>query len=161
MSVKNVAILIEQFLPSIQTFIYEELTAINKFNMFVLTEERLSEDIYPFENVHICKKIKEYSKIIKKQNIKLIHTKFGQNALRYLELKKLTGVPFIASFHGVDASHQLKSGSMLSMYKKKLFPKVDHIIAVSPTLKDNLVKAGCPKNKITVIWSGVDVEKFY
>lgn len=165
LNMQTVAVIADRFLLDIRTYIYEEITSIKKYNVLVLTKKRENKDLYPYKNVYTCKNtqnpIQEFSKIIAKCNAKLIHVKFGTSALSYLDLKKLTGLPFIVSFHGYDASGVLNNSMVLSKYQKKLFPKVDHIITVSQKLKDNLVNAGCPHNKITVLWSGIDLEKFY
>jgi len=162
---KTVAVIVDRFLLDIRTYIYEEITAIKKYHVLVLTKKRENKDLYPYKNVYVCKNTinptKELAEIIKKNNVKLIHVKFGTSALQYLELKKLTGVPLVVSFHGYDASGVLNNPVVLKKYKNKLFRKADHIIAVSQKLKNNLVKTGCPESKITVLWSGIDLEKFY
>lgn len=161
----TVAVITSEFLPTTQTFIYEEILGIKNYNVIVLTNKRQNADIFPYEKVYVCDDIykvnRVFSKIIKKCHVKLIHIKFGTVALRYLKLVKLTGLPYIVSFHGYDASRSLKQPAVLSKYKKQLFPGANHIITVSPKLKENLVKAGCSSKKITVLWSGVDVEKFW
>ncbi|NLY43083.1 MAG: colanic acid biosynthesis glycosyltransferase WcaL [Clostridiaceae bacterium] len=162
---QTIAVVVDRFLLDIRTYIYEEITAIKKYNILVLTRKRENANLYPYKNVYTCKNflnpLTEFSRTIKKNDVKLIHIKFGTSALRYLDLKKMTGLPLIVSFHGYDASGVLNNPLVLNEYQKKLFPKADHIITVSQKLKDNLVNAGCPKDKITVLWSGIDLEKFY
>jgi len=162
---KTVAVIADRFLLDIRTYIYEEITALKKYNVLVLTKKRENKKLYPYENVYTCKNTlnptREFAEVIKKNSVKLIHVKFGTSALNYLELKKLTGLPLVVSFHGYDASGILNNAVILNKYRKRLFPSADHFITVSQKLKDNLVKAGCPRNKITVLWSGIDLEKFY
>ena len=158
---QNVAVITKNFLPITQTFIYQELTAIKNFKVIVLTRQRFNKKMFPYKDLYVCKNINDYLKAIKKQNIQLLHIKFGYNGLHYYTLKEQTGLPLIVSFHGGDASARLKDPSTHSAYQDKLFPIVDRIVVVSHTLKNNLVQAGCPENKIVVIPSGIDLEKFY
>ncbi|WHH58357.1 glycosyltransferase [Petroclostridium sp. X23] len=162
---KTVAVVADRFILDVRTYIYEEITAMKKYNILVLTKRRENSHIYPFKNVYECKNkenpMKEYVNMIKKQKARLIHIKFGNDALQYIKLKRITGLPLVVSFHGYDASGALKNPWILHKYKKELFPNTDHIVTVSQKLKDNLAAAGCPSNKITVLWSGIDLEKFY
>ncbi|NLY43080.1 MAG: colanic acid biosynthesis glycosyltransferase WcaL [Clostridiaceae bacterium] len=161
----TVAVLVDEFLPVTQTFIYEEITGIKEYNVIVLTAKRENEELFPFKNVYTCTNIYRinnyFSRIIKRKNVRLIHVKFGTSFLKYFELIKSIQLPCIVSFHGYDASQNLKQPLILSKYKRILFPNTDHIITVSPKLKENLIGAGCPPHKITVLWSGVNVEKFW
>ena len=161
---ETVAIVVDRFLLDVRTYIYEEITAIEKYHVLVLTRKRENEELYPFNNIYVSQYprniFKEYESILYKQNARLIHVKFGTDALKYLPLKRRTGLPFVASFHGYDASSALNNPKILGKYRKFLFPNADHLITVSKKLKDNLIEVGCPEKKITVLWSGIDVNKF-
>ncbi|MDK2798775.1 MAG: colanic acid/amylovoran biosynthesis glycosyltransferase [Clostridiales bacterium] len=162
---KNIAVITDRFLPITQTFIYREITAIKNFNIIVLTRKKQNEELFPYESVYSFNNsstvIYDFLRVIRRKKIKLIHIHFGVKALQYLQLKKISRLPFVISFHGYDASKILKNPAILSKYKKMLFPNADLIITVSQKLKDNLVNAGCPKDKMTVLWSGVNTEQFY
>jgi glycosyltransferase involved in cell wall biosynthesis len=162
---KTVALISQIFLPPTQTFVYDEVTAIKNFNILVLTRQLQNKEQFPYKNLYVCKNssviLKEFSKVIKKKEAKLIHVQFGTVGLQYMKLKKLTGLPYIVTFHGYDASKKLNDPSIRSGYRKELFTKADHFIAVSQNLKNNLVNAGCPENKITVLSSGIDVMQFH
>jgi len=152
------------FLPATQTFIYDEITGIKKYKVLLLTLRQKNKSQFAFDNIYVAKNamtsIEEFYQIMKKQNVQLIHFQFGITALFLLGLKKLSKLPTVVTFHGFDASIELKKRSTLLQYKKKLFPQTDHIIAVSHKLKENLVNSGCPENKITVLSNGIDVHRF-
>jgi len=160
----TIAIIADEFLPLTQTFVYEEITGIKNFDVIVLTRKILNKDFFPFKNIYVCEDLYKandfFLNTIKKHNVKLIHIKFGTISLNYLKLIKKSRLPCLVSFHGYDASEGLKQPAILYKYKKHLFPAAAHIVTVSPKLKSNLVNAGCPSKKITVLWSGVDLEKF-
>jgi len=152
------------FLPVTQTFIYDEITEIKHHNVLALTLKRQNRSKFPYKNLYVAKSsiasVNEFYHVMKKQNVKLMHFQFGITANHLFGLKKISGLPMVVTFHGFDASSELKKPSVLSEYKTKVFPAADQIIAVSQKLKNNLINAGCPQDKITVLSNGIDLTKF-
>ena len=115
----------------------------------------LGSDIEPEFRLHNQFQIK---RLIKAQNIKLIHAHFGTEAMRILPVAKKNKVPLVVTFHGFDASRQLNN----KWYKNKLpqlFDYASKIIIVSPHMIENL-NLHQWREKVLLLPYGVDVDEF-
>ena len=149
----------DSYLSSSETFIYERLKNIRRFKGYVLTDRKMKNlQKFPYKPIYHMKK-RNVTKLLKKKKTSLIHAYFGSGAIRILPYKKKTKIPLVTSFHGVDVSARL----MKKGYKKKLrqvFAQSKIVFAVSDYMKRRLIKLGCPAQKIKVIRTGIDLQKF-
>jgi colanic acid/amylovoran biosynthesis glycosyltransferase len=100
----------------------------------------------------------QFSRLIKKENIRLIHAHFGPDALKILPVAKKHKIPLVVSFHGYDASSLLNNG----WYKSQLphlFDYASKIIIVSSHMIENLNLQSW-KDKVVVLPCSIDVEEF-
>jgi colanic acid/amylovoran biosynthesis glycosyltransferase len=100
----------------------------------------------------------QFSRLIKKENIRLIHAHFGPDALKILPVAKKHKIPLVVSFHGYDASSLLNNG----WYKSQLpllFDYASKIIIVSTHMMENLNLQSW-KDKVVVLPCSIDVEEF-
>jgi glycosyltransferase involved in cell wall biosynthesis len=74
-------------------------------------------------------------------------------------LAKILGIPVIIyELHGVEDVRQRD----LELPDRWLFNRfTDHMIAIGPGFRQNLIRDGVAENKITVIRNGVDTQRFY
>ncbi len=96
------------------------------------------------------------AKIFKEKNAGLIHVRSRAPAWSVKWASQKTGVPFIASYHGVYG---------IKPTIKKLYNRVmlqgEKVIAVSEHVKKHiLANYSCPEDKIIVVHRGADVNKF-
>ena len=98
-------------------------------------------------------------KIIKKNNIQLVHINYGTSAYSFSFLTKIK-IPFIIHFHGYDASSKLSDKNYLKKLKL-ILPKACKIIVVSDEMKNNIINYvdKSIENKIVTIPYGVDIDK--
>jgi len=99
---------------------------------------------------------------LKKNNVSVLHFHYGSDACVYTDVIKNSGIPSVVSFYGYDASSFNKfifgyGGYLLS---NKLFPFVDTVFAMSADMKEDLMKSGCPEEKIKIHYYGTDVSLF-
>lgn len=89
----------------------------------------------------------------------IIHCHFGGNGIIGVYLKEL-GVSGknITSFHGADVNSDPKKYS--SYIYHELFSKGDFFTANTNFTKQQLIKIGCPSNKIEIIPMGLNIKKF-
>lgn len=98
----------------------------------------------------------------------LIHAHFGPDAAMVLPLAMRHRIPLVVTFHGFDAQRSrlaqlagLRPSNILFLLReRKLYRYAAKIIAVSEYLKGCLIRRGCPADKITVHYIGVDTRKF-
>ncbi len=100
-------------------------------------------------------------KIQKEFNFDIIDTHFlYPDGFAGVLIAKVLCKPVIISARGGDVTLYFKFSIIrfLSLYALK---KVDKIIAVAESLKDEMIKFNIPAEKIMVIPNGVDIEKFH
>lgn len=84
---------------------------------------------------------------LKKNKIDAVLAEYGQTGVGVLNACKAHKIPLVTIFHGYDASVKGVVNSYLDRYKM-LFAYSRKIIAVSSLMKSNLIKMGCPDEKI-------------
>lgn len=93
----------------------------------------------------------------------IIHIQYG--TYKYpIDLLKKTGYfkpSVIATFHGHDAFFPLYGYIQNNGYYDNLFKYADVITANTPYLGNQLLKLGCPKEKLELVPVGVDADFFY
>ncbi len=92
-------------------------------------------------------------------NVKAILAEYGPAGVEVMKACEKAKLPLIVHFHGFDAYRD----DVLDFYSeryKELFQKASKIIVVSKDMFAQLVKLGCPKEKIQQITYGVDTDLF-
>ncbi|GAB2778778.1 glycosyltransferase family 4 protein [Actinomadura fibrosa] len=92
----------------------------------------------------------------------IIHIQYGTNA-KPLDILKKYGLiknKIIISFHGHDAFFPINNKIFDRDYYKDIFEFADLIIANTPYLKTQLLKIGCPEERIKLLPVGVDTKFF-
>ena len=176
--------------PSMTFIYRQLKSAETKFDPIVICSDRLeNQDRFPFDklflkrrnfinikksriarkflgehrllstNPHISKQqLNNFSEILRKNEVKLIHAHFGPSGIEICDLAKKLRIPLIVTFHGYDASILLT----MKNYVKNIQPvfKYAHIIAISNSMKKDLIKYGAKKENITVIRCGIPLDHF-
>ena len=89
----------------------------------------------------------------------VLHAHFGSSALPSSTLAKALGIPLIVTYHGMDITVAAKNEAEVER-RRRGFAAADRVIAVSEFIAGALRKAGCPDEKITLHFIGVDTERF-
>jgi len=90
----------------------------------------------------------------------LIHVHFGPDALFMgIPLAKALGIPLVVTFHGFDITIN-DPQSRYQRERGRLFEHASRVIAVSDFIAEQLVKQGCPIEKIVRHYIGIDLQKF-
>lgn len=108
---------------------------------------------------HSAKCINEY---IQENQISIVHFHYGSDATIYMNLIKILKVPFIVSFYGYDCTsfptRYFSFGKFL--LKQIVFKHSGYLLAMSPDMKNDLIKLGCDEKKILVHYFGNEIDKF-
>ncbi len=83
----------------------------------------------------------------------LVHAHYGPAGLRMLPLP----VPLLVTFHGFDTSSLPATDPSYRRALLRLFERAAGIVAVSETVRERLVRLGCPADRLHVIPMGVQV----
>ena len=113
--------------------------------------------------IAILRKNKHYFEYIgkwaKENGVELIHTHFANMGWQYIELKKITGLPYFVSFYGFD----YESLPFRLQKKKKryqsLYEKADGFVCEGAFGASILVNQGCDPAKVHVVHLGVETSK--
>lgn len=103
--------------------------------------------------------IQKNPNLLRRFRIAGVHIHHGSLAPRFQFLKKKLGVPLFVSFRGKDATAYPKKEINLKNLKG-LFKTADLFFPVCEHLKEEIVKLGCPEDKIRVLYGGVDLNRF-
>lgn len=78
-----------------------------------------------------------------------------------LVIKNETNIPVVFHTHSTEWGRAGGPGSeVVSHLESAMAQKADRIITVSYAMQQDLVRHGWPTNKISVVWNGVDPEKY-
>ncbi len=89
----------------------------------------------------------------------VLHAHFGSSALPASRIAKALGVPLVVTYHGMDITVAAKTAAEAER-RRRAFAAADRVIAVSEFIAAALRDAGCPAEKITVHFIGVDTARF-
>ncbi|WP_164984954.1 glycosyltransferase [Ammoniphilus sp. CFH 90114] len=157
---RKVAVIRSVFLPISETFIYNELTNLKKTKAILCTQRRINKKEFPFKRVYKYKKREQLERILRKRKIKLIHARFGTIGVAVLPVKKKLGIPMLTSFHGSDLPTNRKRSDTYRKELKQLFKSGEGFTVPSKDMKRILIRFGCPKKKIHIQYSGINVNEF-
>ena len=87
----------------------------------------------------------------------IIHGHFGLDSYRLVQLHKRTNIPFIVNFYGHDVIRLPREFGWRTRYKK-MARYMSWAIAGSEDMKNNLIKLGFDKEKITTIKLAVNID---
>ena len=89
----------------------------------------------------------------------LVHVYYGHKAVKYLEMIKVWGGPFIVSFHGVDVVKFTDDRHYVANLQC-VFKEARLILARSQSLLDGLKLLGCPPEKLRLNYTPIPLDAF-
>ncbi|MEM2111946.1 MAG: glycosyltransferase family 4 protein [Candidatus Bathyarchaeia archaeon] len=76
-------------------------------------------------------------------------------------IKNETKIPVIFHVHSTEWGRSGGQGSeVVSHLETQMSQRADHIITVSHAMREDIVRHGWPSSKISVVWNGVDPERY-
>ena len=141
--------------------------ASNVFPMFVTddlkkwgTNIRLFNDIFIYNVLSATKFI---NSMLKKEgcvyNVVCVHD--WLSSIAGIIIKNETKVPVVFHVHSTEWGRSGGQGSEVVSYLEwAMAQRADRIITVSHAMQEDLVRHGWPKAKISVVWNGVDPERY-
>lgn len=96
---------------------------------------------------------------IDRQSPVLIHAHFFNDGLDAVRLGDKLDLPVITTVHGHDITKHENTVAQSSS-RRRLFDRVDRIIAVSEFMAKQALARGCPESKLQQHYIGIDLDKF-
>lgn len=141
--------------------------ASNVFPMFVTddlkkwgTNIRLFNDIFIY---NVLSATKFVNSMVKKEgcayDVVCVHD--WLSSIAGIIIKNETTIPVVFHVHSTEWGRSGGQGSeVVSYLESAMANKADRIITVSHAMQEDLVRHGWPKSKISVVWNGVDPERY-
>ena len=98
-------------------------------------------------------------RVIRKEDIKLIHAHFGPVGNIYLPLSISLKIPLITTFYGYDLSCEDIIDKHKTAYTQ-LFEEGTLFLVEGPYMRERLVSIGCPDEKILIQRIAIDLEQY-
>ncbi len=132
---------------------------MKRYEPYVFCRKRINRAELPHEHVIVDPSHRRLDARLAEGEFALIHARFGYSGIRMLSLRRKWRVPLVTSFHGCDApgSRRMR-GRRKSL--KRLFAEGERFTVPCEAMKSELVKHGCPAEKVVVHYSGVDLDRF-
>jgi len=110
----------------------------------------------------IGKRYKSLVSLIEEVRPAIIHLHYGSDAARFLPYIHHLGIPLLVSFYGYDCTGFPKYyfGMGLAILKRRVIPYATLFTAMSEDMKKDLIKLGCPSEKVKVHYHGIDTSLF-
>lgn len=188
MSDKRVLHFVRKFLPFTYTFVRNQIGNHINYDPFIVLKELVTPEIHAnyllkrYPHLDLSETPGLFNKLlynylrkltwndftlidhfIEKNGIQIMHFHFGTDAGMYYRIMKTHKIPSVVSFYGYDCSSFPNSymGYGKTYLNERVFKFATKILAMSPDMKNDLLKIGCPENKIIIHYHGIEVNKFY
>ena len=172
------------FLKPEMLHIYRQVTGLQRYDTFVIAEERKCEERYPFEAVELLPKPPQrlvkhfYQKYIRRmpalryrgymdvladlfarRPADLMHVYFGHTGVHLLPFIEAWDRPSIVSFHGADIMLR-EDRPRYARLMRNLLEQVPLVLARSASLIKRLEAIGCPPEKIRLNRTGIPLQEY-
>jgi len=141
--------------------------ASNVFPMFVAEDlKRWGTNIRFFNNIFIYNVLsatKFINDLIKKEGEKfdVVCVHDWLSSIAGIVIKNETKIPVVFHVHSTEWGRSGDKGSeVVSHLERATAQASDHIITVSYSMRDDLIQHGWPEPKISVVWNGVNPERY-
>jgi len=174
---KPIAHSVRSYLFRTGSWIYAQISHLKKYQPLVITTRKRNLDIFPVEKIYSLSDLnglnrffqRQYAKltnfyypflfkVLKENQILLLHSHFGNRGFFDLTLKQKLKIPQVTTFYGHDVSMLPKEERWRKRFKV-LFKQCDLILAEGNYMKKSLLELGCPDSKLEVQHLGIDLEK--
>jgi colanic acid/amylovoran biosynthesis glycosyltransferase len=89
----------------------------------------------------------------------VVHIYFGHIAVQLLPYLRRGKIPAVVSFHGADAGVNVEKRSHLRPLRQ-VFEAASLVLARSQAISENLIKLGCPEEKVRIHRTGIPLDRF-
>jgi colanic acid/amylovoran biosynthesis glycosyltransferase len=172
------------FLKPEMLHIYRQITALERFRPFVITQKREEADRFPFDDLAVVPKPATHFlrriwyrqlrdvpwqispaesvrlvALLASHRAALLHIYFGHIAVHLLPLIVRWENPTVVSFHGADVMVDLEKPAYRSATMRML-SEVRLVLVRSESLREALVRLGCAADKIRIQRTGIPLQDF-
>jgi len=173
---KTVAHCTALYLHTAGSWIFPQIDRLRRYRPVVLAQETANLDTFPVERLYAAEdygllkglanrlvrkwtgEYPFYADLLEREGAALIHAHFGTHGARCLRAKRKSGLPMLTTFYGADGSQEARLPEWQRRYRR-LFAEGEGFLVEGSCMKGQLVRIGCPEEKVQICHLGVDVER--
>ncbi|MGD8168345.1 glycosyltransferase [Herbiconiux sp. P16] len=179
MSRKNVVIWKRSWLPSSETFIRNQVSALSSWRATCVgisrvegslasdTDEILFDDSFrdwvALRLLTITGRSPRIEASIRQAQAQLVHAHFAPEAVKIYRLARHMRLPLVVTVHGHDvtAGAQIPGirGALYRARARRMFKAAHKVIAVSEFIRERAIEMGAPRGRTTVEYIGIPVSR--
>jgi len=179
----RIAHVIPCFLPSSETFIYTQLQAQATLEQVVVTRQTANRERFPYQHVYDSSQLESsprrerlarkarllahraniYQRLIiavaRDHRSQVLHAHFGWSGVEAVLPAARLDIPLVTAFHGSDVYVEPWHDHVTHQYRD-LFRSGAVFTCVGPRAGDELVRRGCPRERLRIVPVGIDLASF-
>jgi len=181
----TVGFVLWKYLEYTETFLHVQMSALTRYRGVVLCSRVRHLDRFPwagplvpstralprvvqvFPRWHALVKLDPaWLRALAAERVSVLHGQFGPSGLRAALYARRLGLPLVTSFYGYDVGYlQAPAGHLRDHWhyvlgRRALFATLARALVLSAAMRDDLVRLGCPEDKIAIHPNGIDLERF-
>jgi len=168
---------LSNYLTTTMNWLYPILRSTNTCEPIIFARSTSNLDSFPMANIYALSRLTPVNRAFnlvvykslgyfphfrhagKKHDARLLHVHMGYDGWKMLPLKRKLGVPMVTGFYGIDASKYPRIPKWRQRYRT-LFAEGECFLALGPRMREALMEAGCPDQKLKVFNIGIHLEDF-
>lgn len=181
----TVAHAMRAYLLPTETFIYNQISSLKRYRPVVVAQQRRTNGAFPladgaisqelispglarieltayrFGRVALPSGIRALADYMARSDVRILHYHYLTDARYLIALKRRHDVPAVVSGYGYDVASFPKRGRGLGRrYLQPIFGPIDLFLAMSEDMRQDMLSAGIPEEKIVVHYYGTDTRRF-
>jgi colanic acid/amylovoran biosynthesis glycosyltransferase len=149
-----------RYAPLVLTQRTENLDLENTPEYYALLERPMLESLINRASHKVLGYYPSFLYMLRRKKARLIHAHFGTQAYAIMPLAKAAGLPLITMFYGYDASRLPQQQPEWHTRYPELFKYGSRFLVEGSHMGQQLIKLGCPPEKITVQHLGIELDKY-
>ena len=166
---------VRTYLPLPENWIYEQVLHLERYRSVFASKAKANLDTFPYDPIYsvsesplhvrlLDREIRKragyspyFSEIVKHEKASILHAHGGGIATFVVRSAHRSNVPMIVSFYGTDMWKHADGEAGLRRKYADVFRLGALFIAEGPAAAAQLVRIGCPENRVVIHRLGVDV----
>lgn len=165
---------VDTYLKPSENWIYHQVRHVKHFRSIFLADELLDPERYPWDPVYSGRDLAplrrgwsgavrrlfgydpHFAEVCRREGVRLVHAHHGLSGTRALHLAHRLDVPLVTSFYGRDIYFHRSGDDGLRRRYRSLFAEGSRFIAEGPAARAQLIRIGCPPERIHLHRMGID-----
>ena len=175
---------IDEFLRLSETFVYTQLRHQPQDQIAIFARRRVNGDRFPLHPVHeldprsepryvaaVTRRFHEATRLptrferalvdaARREGCGLLHAHFGWSGREAVLAARQLSLPLLTAMHGRDVYAPRRGRGDTASYYRRLFATGTRFTCVGPNAERELIRLGCPPDRLRIVKVGVDLEAF-